>query len=114
MPSPIFKLSLPGIDVETASPEECVIHSSYPNPKINKHANPSHRSLISVTFNKTYPSGDTTIYTMAHGYSYTPMVWAVIADRTDQGIFGFQPYVSGNLAVEVKTDNKNMYIIIGN
>lgn len=109
----IFKVSLPGIDVKNASPEECVVHSDYPSPKINKHAKPTHRGLIRINLNNTYPVGDTVLFAPLHGYDYTPMVWAVIAEAGSANInvFGFQPYVSGLFQLTVKTDKKKMYVI---
>lgn len=108
----IFKVSLPGIDVNKARPHETVVDSDFPNHKIKKNQNPTHRGLIQLGLNNTYAVGTTTVYTMAHGYNYTPMVWATIADNSTTNIFGFQPYASGVQQVDVKTDSKNMYVVV--
>lgn len=107
-----FKLALPGIDVNRATPEQCAIHSSYPHPKINKRAANPHRGLVELIFNSTYAVGDTVLYTLDHDYGYTPMNWAVIT-QTDSGIgvFGFQPYTSGLFSVDVRTGAKNLQIV---
>lgn len=112
----VLKISLPGIDVKTARPDQCVVHSDYPNPKINKHANPAHRGLISVILNNTYQTGETVLFSFPHGYSYVPMVWATIAEvnTSNPNIFGFQPYVSGQTSVEVRCNATNFLIVYVN
>lgn len=108
----MIRVSLPGFDVKRARPHECSIDSDYSNPKIKKRQDPPHRSLIQLGLKNTYQPGDTIVYTMPHGYGYTPMVWAVISDNSGNSIFGFQPYSSGGLGVNVKTDSTNMYIVV--
>lgn len=107
----VLKLSLPGVDVETGKPNECVIDAEYANPKIKKNQDPLHRGLIQLSLNNTYPPGDTIVYTLPHNYGYTPMVWAVISNNSNSNIFGFQPYIASAQSVDVKTDNKNMYVV---
>lgn len=113
MTKPLFKISLPGVDVRTASPEQCVVHSDYASPKINKRANPPHRGLLAISINNTtFAAGDTVIYRFAHGYTYTPQVWAVFVDTNRPGIFGFSPFVSGIVSVETRTDDTFFSLVV--
>lgn len=68
-----FKVSLPSIDVKKATPEECTIHSSYPPLKAKLDQNPPHFAQLSVTFTAAVPQNTViTVFSMNHGYGYTP------------------------------------------
>lgn len=67
-----MKVSLPGYDVRTATPEQCVMHSGYPSPKVKMDASPSHFGVIDVSFTSNIPAGTYLLYSFAHGYSYRP------------------------------------------
>lgn len=72
-----IKISLPGYDVLDATPEQCVVHSTYPSPKIQSDLNLNHYSFLTINFLHDPPTTtDTVLYSVAHGYNYTPMVLA--------------------------------------
>ena len=110
-----MKVALPGYDVSTATPEQCAIHSGYASPKVKIDADPRHYGTVRITFNSNPPNGvDTTLYTIAHGYSYTPMALAsgTYANFSGQydGTLPFEPTATFQAFIE--TDATNMYIKI--
>lgn len=69
----IFKTSLPGIEVENATPDQCSIHSSYGNQKTKIGKDPEHFGVETYTFSSNPADGTTTnILTIPHGYDYVP------------------------------------------
>lgn len=108
-----MKIALPGYDTADATPEQCAIHSAYASPKVKIDANPRHYGTVTITFtgNPTH-AAETTLYTVAHGYDYTPMVLA-------SGTFsdGFSA-LDGTLPLEptatfeafIEADDTNMYV----
>lgn len=89
-----IKISLPGVDVDLATPEECALHSGYPNLKIKRGADPVHSDILSYTFSSDPNNGTYTLFTKAHGYSYTPngLVYFIAHDNNIYGmplIFGY-------------------------
>lgn len=108
-----FKITLPGYDVSTATPEQCAIHSKYASPKVKIDATPRHYGTVKITFTKNPPSGaTTTLYTVPHGYSYTPFALAsgTFADFSSayDGTLPLEPTATFNALIE--TDATNMYI----
>ena len=67
-----LKISLPGYDVKTATPEQCSVHSSYDSLKVKLDANNPQEGNILVTFKDNPPAGTYNIYTIHHGYNYIP------------------------------------------
>ena len=67
-----LKISLPGFDVKTATPEECSIHSSYDSLKVKLDPNNPQEGNILVTFQDNPALGTYPIYTIHHGYGYIP------------------------------------------
>lgn len=68
-----FKVSLPGFDVKTATPEQCSVHSSYPPFKSKTNQTPPHFATVNVDFTATITQGVTqALYTIDHGYNYIP------------------------------------------
>ena len=70
-------LTLPGFDVDTATPEQCAVHSAYPNPLIKMGAEPKHFGTINVFFASNPGETDvdnpiTYIARVPHGYPYAP------------------------------------------
>ena len=66
----VFKVSLPGYDVDTAIPEQCAIHSGFDYPKVEE----SLEGYEEVTIPTTIPVGKTRIKTITHNYGYIPCV----------------------------------------
>ena len=83
----VAKLSLPGYDVNTATPEQCVVHSDYPPLKAKIGQSPSHISLLDVDFTATVTQNVAhTVYSISHGYDYIPFTLAnLIYDDSSSG-----------------------------
>lgn len=70
----IAKISLPGIDVGTATPEQCAVTSEYPPLKAKIGQSPDHIALLNLTFSNRVSQGVThTVYSVPHGYGYIPL-----------------------------------------
>lgn len=68
-----MKISLPGYDVKTATPEQCAVHSSYPPFKAKLNQSPDHFGLLIVDFTATVTQNVThTLYSFDHDYDYIP------------------------------------------
>lgn len=68
-----LKVSLPGYDVHTATPEECAVHSGYISPKVKVNQTPDHSGTYSFTCPGNVTPGTVyNILTVAHGYNYVP------------------------------------------
>lgn len=75
-----MKVSLPGYDVFSATPEQCAVHSGYASPLIDAEpgveldtSNPKHFGSATVIFNSNPPSGaETTLFTVTHNLGYIP------------------------------------------
>lgn len=75
-----LKISLPGFDVKTATPEQCAVHSSYPPFKSKTNQTPPHFATVSVDFTGTITQGVTqNLYVISHGYNYIPFTVSNIA-----------------------------------
>lgn len=69
-----FKVSLPGYDVKTATPEQCAVHSSYPPFKSKMNQSSPHFATVNVDFTATITQNVThTLYAINHGYTYIPL-----------------------------------------
>ena len=67
-----FKISLPGYDIDTATPEQCIIHSGYPCIKTKLNNTPAHFGNYDLTWGSDPSLGETEILSVAHGLGYTP------------------------------------------
>lgn len=68
-----IKISLPGYDVKTATPEQLALSSDYISPKLLLNQTPAHANTFSYTVPTTVTANSTTnILAVNHGYSYTP------------------------------------------
>lgn len=67
-------VTLAGYDVDSATPEQCALHSDYANPKIRTDASPAHFDYVNYTFSSNpAPGSRTNLVTVAHGYAtHTP------------------------------------------
>ena len=81
-------VTLPGYDVQTATPEQCAVHSDYPSPKIEEN----HWGVLGpYTFGSNPGTSTTTVmYTVPHGYSYVPACF-VYANQVGQSSYGILP-----------------------
>lgn len=86
-----IKVSLPGYDVKTATPEQMSIHSGYPSPKIDSRSSPAHFGTSTYTFSSEPAAGAVIdLVTVAHGYGYTPAAISYMKDLAS-GNFYFLP-----------------------
>jgi hypothetical protein len=69
-----FKVSLPGYDVKTATPEQCAVHSSYPPLKAKLDQTPPHFAQVIVDFTGAVSQATThTLYAINRNYGYVPL-----------------------------------------
>lgn len=79
----VAKVSLPGYDVGSATPEKCSIHSGYPSLKAKTGQTSPHFATLSVDFSATVTQNVThTVYSFNHGYGYVPFSLASIVFNT--------------------------------
>lgn len=68
-------VTLPGYDYDTATPEQCAIHSKYSNPLIEDNKTPERAATFTYLFPGSVTAGTTTnILTVTHNLGYVPMV----------------------------------------
>lgn len=81
----MFKVSLSGYDVDTATPEQCAVHSGFDYPKIEEHL----EGYEEVTIPNSVPAGFTVLKTITHNYGYKPnvLVYIQIIDK-DPALYG--------------------------
>jgi hypothetical protein len=112
-----LKISLPGYDVKTATPEQCVVHSSYPpfKSKINQ-PNP-HFGTLEVAFTSGITQNVThTVYSIPHNYTYIPFTFPFITisggtiGSTINGL-GFTG-IGATLAIYAYADINNFYVTV--
>lgn len=87
----VFKISLPGYDVKGASPEQCAVHSSFSSPKAKLDQPSPHIGLLVVDFTGVVTQNVThVLYTVDHGYAYTPLTMPSLTfrDHSGQQFFG--------------------------
>lgn len=115
----IAKVSLPGIDVKSATPEECVVHSQYPPLKAKLNQSPSHIATVRVDFGARTPrSVDTVVYKIRHGYSYKPFTLSNITFTDPTSLPGIvvngigYAGVGGTLEIRAFADETFYYITV--
>lgn len=113
-------VTLPGYDYDTATPEQCALHSKYANPKVQSDASPGHFGTYTHTFTTNYTAGTrNNMLTVKHNLGFVPMV--VCSWAWDFGIYGppvGTQYGEGNLTVinfpfdyvDIYADSTNFYI----
>lgn len=109
------KVSLPGYDVSTATPEQCSIHSSYPPLKAKLGQTTPHIATLVVDFTGGIVQNVThTLYTVPHGYGYIPFTLAniVLDDGVSQTVGTGYAGVGATLAINAYSDANNFYITI--
>lgn len=83
-----LKISLPGYDVNSATPEQCSVHSSYDSFKIALNAPTPLEGNILVTFSDNPVAGIYTIYTIHHPYNYIPACYFFFDLRSSSNNLG--------------------------
>jgi hypothetical protein len=111
----VAKISLPGYDVKIATPEQCVIHSSYPPLKAKVDQPSPHIATLVVDFTATVTQGIThTLLTIPHEYGYTPLLLPnIVFNDGSQLIVGLGYAAVGvNLVIRAFADDDNFYVTI--
>lgn len=75
----IFRVSLPGYDVFTATPEQCSVHSGFDYPKIEETL----EGYELVTAPNTIGTGTTVLKTITHNLGYIPFFQVFLDDVDD-------------------------------
>jgi len=104
-----LKISLPGYDVRTATPEQCAVHTDYPPPLIEE----SMIGTLAYTFNSNLSAGATrNLLTKAHGYSYKPQAFCMITAPSTPAYTILLPYSPSfsSFYVIAYVDDTNFYI----
>lgn len=86
----VFRVSLPGKEALSSTPEDLAIHSGFDYPKIEEHL----EGYNIVTFPNSVPNGNTVLFTVNHNYGYKPS-WLVFIDDIDDNLlteFARLPY----------------------
>lgn len=74
-----IRISLPGYDAKTCTPEQCAVDSNFDTFKIDNTADPEHFNLVTVNFNHDPPLGvQTTLFSFNHGYNHRPFCMSII------------------------------------
>lgn len=111
----VAKLSLPGYPVQSATPEQCAIHSSYPPLKAKAGQSPSHAATLVVDFTATVVQGVThTLLTVPHNYGYIPFtIPGIVFNDGVQDIVGLGfAGVGATLAIDAYSDTSNFYVTL--
>ncbi|SRR6266496_692385 len=83
----VFKVSLPGVDVKSAIPEQCAVHSSYPPFKAKVDQPTPHFATLNVRFTTNLPQNTVvTVYSLNHRYGYIPFTIPSIVFLDSGGI----------------------------
>lgn len=111
----VAKVSLPGYDVNTATPEQCSIHSDYPPLKAKLGQDDPHVATLEVDFTATVTQNVThTVYSFNHGYGYVPLNFSSIVfnDGTQDVVgIGFAG-VGANLAINAYCTSSQFIVTV--
>lgn len=110
----VFKISLPGYDVKTATPEQCSIHSGYDTLKIKLDSNNPQFGNVLVTFSDNPAANTYTLFTVSYNYGYVPACYFYNSVRNSYKMLEqevgnyFQWDALASLYFQVLTDNDKM------
>lgn len=97
-----FKISLPGFDVTTTTPEQCSVHSGFDSFKVKiDNQNPQEGNIL-VTFNDTPPAGTYPITSIHHNYGYIPAYYFYFDVRSSSNNTGIE--VGNNFPLDALSD----------
>lgn len=112
-----LKISLPGVDVKTATPEQCSVHSSFDSFKVQTEVATPNLGNVKVTFIDNPPNPQTfPVLTVPHNLGFKPatfMFYDITGSSqnlsSDVGTFFF---LDSNQATcfQITADTQNMYI----
>ena len=84
-----IKISLPGHDVMSATPEQCAVHSSFPSLKSRLGNSVPHQITVNITFTGSMPNGElNTVWSMEHGYN-RKVAFIAFINMTNPTVSGF-------------------------
>lgn len=72
-----IKVSDDGDSVFEATSEQLLLSSATPNPMIQVDADPPHFDFKEVTIDSEPPQGATELFSVPHGYTYTPASYTI-------------------------------------
>ena len=109
-----MKISLPGYEAETATPEQCAFHSKYASLKVVLGKDPANFGNYHFQDTITVPVGGTEgieIFTLAHGYSYIPAHICMAKDNdASPSLTGMMPLIFGVSGFYSYCNNTNFVI----
>lgn len=111
----VAKVSLPGFDVRTATPEQCSVHSNYPPLKAKLGQSTPHVATLLVDFTGTVTQNVThTLLTVPHNYGYIPFTISnIVFNDGSQDVLGLGfAGVGANLSINAYSDSSNFYVTI--
>lgn len=86
----IFLVTLPGYDVNTATPEQCAFHSGFDYPKVEEAL----EGITTITTPSTVTAGETILTTIPHNLGYIPCVLVFTDTKYDtQGNYTMLPSI---------------------
>lgn len=112
-----IKISIPGFDVKTASPDQLSVSSDHAVPKCDLRPSPKHYGLIFFSITNLAGGTGKTLYQIPHGYSYIPAYltqWNIpigtdslsVTDNATYGIGDADLSLNNGLYISMKTDNQ--------
>lgn len=113
----IAKLSLPGFDVKSATPEQCAVHSEFPPLKAKIDQNPSNIFLLDVNFTSGVTQDTNhTVFSINHGYNYTPLILPNIVFNdgsmaTDLVGIG-SAFIGATLNISAEADSSEFRVVV--
>lgn len=102
-----FIITLPGYDVNKATPEQCVVHSDYACPKIDLRKTPKLFGIYEHTFSSNPGVGTTNLFTLNHDLGYKPMHFCNLKDEFYTEPL---PYYQGGDQIKAYCDDDNFKI----
>lgn len=123
-----IKSSQEGQDIFSFTLDKSTVTSQYANHKLQLNQSPAHIDTLTYTFTSEPGNGTTTLFTKAHGYSYTPAHWTMLdvlgVYDGGSGTWAFCPYYVFDTVVSppdfvptlvediiyAYTDSTNLYI----
>jgi hypothetical protein len=108
-----FIVTLPGFSHDTATPEQCVVHSKYPSPKIKMNATPLHYGIVNAAISVDRGVGTFNVLTVPHKLAFTPTALVQYYDPaiSSNRQYGIMPYFFTAFdRFRAYTDNTNFKI----
>lgn len=120
-----FKISIPGVDVQTAAIKDLVVDSNYPFAKCDLRKSPKNYGLINFLIGSLGTGASITIYQQPHGYNYIPSfltAWSFPpgttpsnpSSNTTFGIGDIDCSLGSGLYISMYVDSANLYITATN